>query len=469
MVVSAVMPRLNGQHGHRHKGITLVELMIAMVLGLLVAAGIITVFISTSNSNKAQMQLARLQEEGRFAITRMSADLRMANGQYCTNSGGVAQVTAGGMYMDHVRAPKVYARHLLGTANGASSGALGDVTTVWGGASGSATYPTAPRATYSMPSFLFMRGYDCTLAACAPVDPSLAGLPATGTTAGSRVKGTDVITMRYVEPSSGWAIGSADESSISARSADGRVASIILNPRPGEQPRSNFTNGDLVMLANCSGSQIFAADYAVASGTLSVSSSENFDDSHPIAPSVASAARVFDVNRDLQTVTYYLKLVSVNNDGKLPLTGALIRRVNGGLRNDGNSSQPGGSEDELVRGIERMDFQYAVDDADGNTRFLSAQQIDASTNCPPGEIEPITSAGCLWRGIKSIEVSVLMDGQTPLFSLGPGELGYVYGVDHMTQPTMPQAHPIRPSDQGFVDQMLRREFTALVAVRNYNP
>jgi type II secretory pathway component PulJ len=67
MVVSAVMPRLNGQHGHRHKGITLVELMIAMVLGLLVAAGIITVLISTSNSNKAQMQLARLQEEGRFA------------------------------------------------------------------------------------------------------------------------------------------------------------------------------------------------------------------------------------------------------------------------------------------------------------------------------------------------------------------------------------------------------------------
>ena len=49
------------------RGLTLIELMVAMVLGLLVAAGIVTVFVSTSTSNKAQNQLARLQEEGRFA------------------------------------------------------------------------------------------------------------------------------------------------------------------------------------------------------------------------------------------------------------------------------------------------------------------------------------------------------------------------------------------------------------------
>jgi type IV pilus assembly protein PilW len=450
-------------------GVTLVELMIAMVLGMLVAAGIITVFISTSNSNKAQMQLARLQEEGRFAITRLSADLRMANGQYCTNSGGVAQATGFGVSLDHLRAPKVYARRLLGDAAVASRGALGDMTTFWGGTSGSTTYPAPPKTAYSMPSFLFMRGYDCTLTACAPVDPSSAGLPALGTAVGNRVKGADVITIRYVEPSSGWAIGSADASKISAAAGDGSISSIVLNPRPGEPPRSHFTNGDLVMLANCSGSQIFAADYAAASGTLTLSSDGNFGDSRPISPRSDSAAKVFDVNRDFQTVTYYLKLVSVNSDGKLPLTGALMRRVNGGLKSDGNASQPGASEDELVRGIERMDYRYGVEDADGNTRFLSAQQIDTSTSCPPAEIDAITSAGCLWRGIKSIEVSVLMDGQTPLFSLGAGELGYVYGIDHIIQPTTPENHPIRPSDQGFVDQMLRREFTALVAVRNYNP
>lgn len=455
-------------HSHQ-RGVTLVELMIAMVLGMLVAAGIITVFISTSNSNKAQMQLARLQEEGRLAITRLSADLRMANGQFCANTGGVAQPGAGGLYLDHLLAPKVYAKNLIGSAAGASSGALGDVTTVWGATSGAVSYPAMPSASYSMPSFLFTRGYDCTLTACTPVDPAAAGLPVLGTAPGNRVKGTDVITVRYVDPSSGWTIDGAGGSRIGEATSDNGISSIILNPRVGEPPRSNFTNGDLVMLADCSSSQIFAANYAVASGTLTLSDNGNFDKSHPVTPRPASALKVFDVNRDFQTVTYYLKLVSVNNDGKPPLTGALIRRVNGGQRLDGTGSRPGASEDELVRGIERMDFRYGIEDADGNTRFLTAQQIDTSTSCPPAEIDAITAAGCLWRGIKSIEVSVLMDGQVPLYSLGAGELGYVYGIDNITQPTAPEGHPIRPSDQGFVDQMLRREFTALVAVRNYNP
>ena len=195
----------------RQYGLTLVELMVAMVLGLLVAAGIVTVFSSTSSSSKAQNQLARLQEEGRFAITRLGTDLRMANGQYCTNTGGVAKPGAGGTYLDHLRSPKVYATSLVGAA-GAVSGALSDITTTWGGASGSGgNYPASPAAAYSMPSFLFMRGYDCTLAACTPVDPASAGLPAMGTTLGKRVKGADVITVRYIHPASGWTIGGAGD------------------------------------------------------------------------------------------------------------------------------------------------------------------------------------------------------------------------------------------------------------------
>ena len=71
---------------YRKSGFTLIELMVAMVLGILVAGGIVTIFISTSSSTKAQTQLARLQEEGRYAIARLSNDLSMANGQYCTNT-----------------------------------------------------------------------------------------------------------------------------------------------------------------------------------------------------------------------------------------------------------------------------------------------------------------------------------------------------------------------------------------------
>ncbi|MEP6906719.1 MAG: hypothetical protein ABI858_01875, partial [Pseudoxanthomonas sp.] len=306
--------------------------MVAVVLGLFVAAGVVTVFVSTSNSNKVQIQLARLQEEGRFAITSLSRDLRMANAQYCNNTGGIARTGAGLPHLDHLRSPKVFARDLIGTEASATSGALGDVTTVWGGTSGLALYPAVPTAPYSMPSFLFMRGYDCTLSACTPVDPIAAGLPPMGKRPGDRVKGADVITVRYVNPSGGWSIGDAGSSLVATDPVEGDISSITLNPRSGEPPRTNFVNGDLVMLADCSNAQIFAANYSHTTGVLTLSDADNFTGHGPHPPLLSSAPRVFDVNRDFQTVTYYLKVVSVDDSGKAPFTGALIRRVNGGLR-----------------------------------------------------------------------------------------------------------------------------------------
>ena len=440
----------------RQHGLTLIELMVAMVLGLLVAAGIVTVFASTSSSNKAQNQLARLQEEGRFAITRLSSDLSMANGQYCTNSGGVAKPGTGGTYLDHLRTPKVYAKNLIG--------ALGDVTTNWGTTSG-LTYPAAPTASYSMPSFLFMRGYDCTLTACTPVDPHdfVAGIPQMGSALNSRVKGSDVVTVRYVNPSAGWSIGSAGGSTIATSSSVGTITSITLKPLANEPPASNFTNGDLVMLADCSNAQIFPASASSSVITPSTDTTLVYTDSAPAAQQPESAPAVFSVNRDLQTVTYYLKVVSVNNDGKAPFTGALMRRVNGAV------SGRGGSEDELVRGVERLDFKYGVQDATGKTSFLTAKQVDDSTACPPAEISAVTSVGCLWRGVKSVEVSLLMDGQVPLYTLAASDQQYRYSADLNTGLLAPSGHAIKPIDQGFPDQLLRREFTALVAVRNYNP
>ena len=451
------------------RGFTLIELMVAMVLGLLVAAGIVTVFASTSSSNKAQNQLAQLQEAGRFAVTRIGTDLRMANGQYCTNTGGVAKVASGGDALDHIRAPKVYAKNLIGAA-GAVSGALGDVTTAWGAGS----YPAAPTAPYTMPSFLFMRGYECSLTACTPVDPNttISTIPAMGTALDDRVKGADVLTVRYVNPSAGWAIGGAG-SSLATSSSSATIASITLTPQTalGEPPASNAVNGDLFMLADCSNAQIFPAT-ASTGGTIVITPVANTTDGFgtsaanlPTAQEPESVPKVFDVNRDFQTVTYYLKLVSVNNDGKAPFTGALMRRVNGGAAN----SAHGGSEDELVRGVERLDFRYGVQDDTGKTSFLSAKDVDAATSCPPGELDALTSTGCLWRGIVSIEVSLLMDGQTPLYTLTGGQLDYRYSADTNTGLLPPSGHAIKPSDQGLPDQLLRREFNVLVPVRNYNP
>ena len=448
-------------------GLTLVELMVAMALGLIVAGGVVAIFNSTSSSNRAQTQLARLQEEGRFAVTRLKQDLSMANGQYCTNSGGVAKPAAASqLYLDGLRAPVVYAKNV--------TTAIGDITTAFGTTSGTNTYPAQPTAQYSMPSYMFMRGYDCGLTSttCKPIDPNsvlnvATGVPAMAKTVGSRVIGTDVITVRYVNADRGWAIGAGGTSIATAASSGSAIASItIAQATSSEPPPADFASGDMAMLADCSNAQVFAVTKSGAA-TLTPTSANNFAAPAPQQP--LSAPKLFDFNRDFQTVTYWLKVVD-NGNGQT--TGALMRRVNGGpFKADGTTANPGGTEDELVRGVERLDFRYGIQDVDGKVRYVTADVVDAATGitCPPGEVNKITTAGCLWRAVSSVEINMVIDGQIPLYTLTANDLAYTYGIDGKTTPAAPSAHGIKPSDQGFVDPMLRREFTAVVAVRNFNP
>ena len=135
-----------------------------------------------------------------------------------------------------------------------------------------------------------------------------------------------------------------------------------------------------------------------------------------------------------------------------------------------------------MRGVERLDFLYGIIDANGNTKFLTANQVDTDTDaggstipCPPGV--PIDggmgNSGCLWRAVKTVQVNILMDGQTPMYTLTPDEMKYIYSPDGSAggvTPAAPDVHPVKPNaDQGFPKELLRREFTTLVSLRNFNP
>lgn len=60
----------------RQAGLTLVELMISLLIGLLLMAGAIQVFISSKGTYDAQQEAARLQENVRFAHRFLTRDLR---------------------------------------------------------------------------------------------------------------------------------------------------------------------------------------------------------------------------------------------------------------------------------------------------------------------------------------------------------------------------------------------------------
>lgn len=63
---------------HGAGGFSLVELMIALVLGLLVAEGIYILFAAAGKVNTTQAALSRLQENGRIAMSLIADDLRSA-------------------------------------------------------------------------------------------------------------------------------------------------------------------------------------------------------------------------------------------------------------------------------------------------------------------------------------------------------------------------------------------------------
>ncbi len=73
----------------KQKGLNIIELMIAMTLGLILSAGAIQIFISTKTTNKVENALSRLQETGRYVIDVMAKDIRMAGYNGCSSRGAI--------------------------------------------------------------------------------------------------------------------------------------------------------------------------------------------------------------------------------------------------------------------------------------------------------------------------------------------------------------------------------------------
>lgn len=67
----------------RQQGFSIVEMMIALLVGLVLMSGVIDVFLSSRQSSSLQMNLSRIQQNGRLAINTLTADIRMAGYSGC--------------------------------------------------------------------------------------------------------------------------------------------------------------------------------------------------------------------------------------------------------------------------------------------------------------------------------------------------------------------------------------------------
>lgn len=67
------------------RGVNLIELMVALLIGLLLIAGALTVYMQSRNTYRTTESAARLQEIGRYAISVIEPDVRLAGFWGLTN------------------------------------------------------------------------------------------------------------------------------------------------------------------------------------------------------------------------------------------------------------------------------------------------------------------------------------------------------------------------------------------------
>ncbi len=70
----------------RQRGMSLVELLVALALSASLLAGVVGVFVAMFQADRSQEGVSRIQESGRFAVNFLSQDLRMAGYLGCSST-----------------------------------------------------------------------------------------------------------------------------------------------------------------------------------------------------------------------------------------------------------------------------------------------------------------------------------------------------------------------------------------------
>lgn len=404
--------------GLEPKGFSLIELMVALVLGLLVMQGVLYLFSETNRVNSYQVALSRLQENGRIALSVIGDDLRRAGSMPCGS---------------RVR-PEIFvdalASHVVGRP---------------GTANAPAGWPNG--TPYLLDRGIFASGNSCVGNVCNPAIAAGEGIPSAGLSDGSRVPGTDVLTVRFLR-GSGWAVDGG--SSPPSCPSGAPLGAFLIRKLPGDDMPSAFDPSHVALLATCSAAQVLAV---VPHGNTLLPIEQNLG--APKCASTDAQARVFDLDAQLQTSSYYLE-VKARPDSNGRMASVLMQRVNG-------------IANELVEGVERLDFRYSLVDAAGAAYWLTAAHVTAST-AEDGTALSCTNAAdgsvqaCSWADVEAVDVSMLVNTVADLPANAAADAWnyrYVPDGDDWQSPRVEMPATGLP-----VGRMLRREFHSIVALRS---
>lgn len=360
----------------------MVEAMVALVAGLLLSAGIGQVYLATKKTYTVQEQLSRLQENARYAIDRMSRDIRMAGSMGCTS-----------------RAPIT----IINTLN-----VGGDPFYNFGfRIDGYEAHGTAPTDTYALdPS---------------PTNSSSSTkwIPTLPAALPEMIPGNDVL-MLHGRTDTGVAdlLQAADPNTVTVNKSN---------------PNSDFQQGDLMMVSDCSASFAFQA-----SSVGGDPGGNGIAIGHAAGNSPGNAVTAWNATKTANIATLQ------NPHGSIPAEAYKIASTLYYLYLGTNDTYPSlyrksrdsgtnTPSESLVEGVENMQILYGWQDGDGNVQYGHAALVAD------------------WNQVVSVRIALLMR------SLDDG-----IRKDLDTQIYNLNGTKIDPVD----DHRLRQVFTATIAVRN---
>ncbi len=415
------------------KGFSLIELMVAMLIGLIMLLGIVSLFTNTNILQRAQSGLSVLQENGRYAIMRIKQDLEQAGHNHCAS---IAVPTSDLVSeWDQGFATKAWrvSNNVTAFDNGfpAATQVVYDPLT------------PAPLTTdsYALDTSYFIRGHECSASSCQPALNSLGAdlltsFPSMGTADGDRAQSNDVLTVRYLK---------------------GGFRLRRKHPSNAQRYNTEIAPGGYsgrTLLTDCKNS--FVTNATWSGRRIDIDSVDVAQ-----APSLHYLAdpKAYKLDEELRSVTYF---VGVDED---PADSS--RKYSSLYRSENGITQ------QLVEGVEQFDLFYLAQLNDGTVARLTADQVDGvsgsgSQECvtPPdtsfmGATKLNNGQGCLWRSIYAIEVHMLLN--TVNNSATSETEPYRYSIDGLNLQT---PDPILANGLAR-ERMYRKEFTAIIPVRSY--
>ncbi len=339
-------------------GFTLIELMIAMLLGLFLIGGILQVFIGSRQTYRMQENLSRLQENGRFVMDFITRDNRMMGFQGCASRSIIPNIIIEPKTTNPNPAPATLAGGLSTPIIG-----INNVANNW------------------------------STGACSASNNCVAG--------------TDAITYHFGASCGG--------------DLTGNMATVNANIQIPAANTCNINMYDVLMISDCSASDIFIATSASSgSGTQTIAHATNQNTTNNLGKLYGADAEVLA----FRTYSFFIR----NNTSGEP---ALWRLDNSKATGTTNPI-------ELVEGIENMQILYGADSdtpSDGTANYYV----------------PAGTAGLNVNQVVSIRVSVLVRSMNDGLAAQP--LAYIYNGATVT-PT---------------DRRIRRIFTSTIALRNRLP